>query len=43
MNKIVNLSRYICKELNVGLVCVNIQTRWIDMDIRDADGKVKLI
>ncbi|CAH0718839.1 unnamed protein product, partial [Brenthis ino] len=37
LNKVVNLSRFLSKELEIGFVCVNIQTRWIDSDVRDSD------
>ncbi|KAJ2952573.1 hypothetical protein O0L34_g6896 [Tuta absoluta] len=37
LNSLVNYSRCLCKEMNIGIVCVNIQTRWIDQDIMEDD------
>ncbi|KAJ0180340.1 hypothetical protein K1T71_003744 [Dendrolimus kikuchii] len=39
LNTFVNYARYLCKELNVGVICVNIQTRWVDMDAADLDDE----
>uniref|UniRef100_A0A2A4J5G7 RecA family profile 1 domain-containing protein n=1 Tax=Heliothis virescens TaxID=7102 RepID=A0A2A4J5G7_HELVI len=37
LNTMVNYSRYICNEFNVGMIYINIQTRWIDSDITDIE------
>ncbi|XP_013139373.1 PREDICTED: uncharacterized protein LOC106103990 [Papilio polytes] len=35
LNILVNHCRFICKNFNVGIVCVNIQTRWVQQDLAD--------
>ncbi|XP_059048561.1 DNA repair protein RAD51 homolog 4-like [Achroia grisella] len=33
LNTMINYCRYIYKEFNLSILCVNIQTRWIDQDV----------
>ncbi|XP_014368069.2 DNA repair protein RAD51 homolog 4 [Papilio machaon] len=35
LNVLVNHCRFVCKNFGVGIVCVNIQTRWVQQDIAD--------
>ncbi|CAK1552563.1 unnamed protein product [Leptosia nina] len=37
LNQFVNLSREISKEMELCVVCVNIETRWVDIDQTDLD------
>ncbi|KAJ8725454.1 hypothetical protein PYW08_003637 [Mythimna loreyi] len=37
LNVLVNYSRYIANEFDVGIIYINIQTRWIDSDISDIE------
>ncbi|CAK1582298.1 unnamed protein product [Parnassius mnemosyne] len=40
MNIFVNYCRYLCKNHDIGVLCINIQTRWVEQDITDyIDGK----
>lgn len=39
LNRVVNNSRYISKEYQIGFIYVNIQTRWVDQDVSDPEGK----
>lgn len=40
LNALVNYSRFIANEFNVGIIYINIQTRWIDSDITDMEGNI---
>lgn len=40
LNTLVNYSRYLCKEFELVMLCVNIQTRWIDQDVADVEGNI---
>ncbi|XP_045445804.1 DNA repair protein RAD51 homolog 4 [Melitaea cinxia] len=37
LNRVVNNSRYISKEYQIGIIYVNIQTRWVDQDVSDPE------
>ncbi|CAD0196619.1 unnamed protein product [Chrysodeixis includens] len=37
LNTLVNYSRFIGNQLNVGIIYINVQTRWIDNDILDVE------
>nr|XP_026501683.1 DNA repair protein RAD51 homolog 4 [Vanessa tameamea] len=37
LNRVINYSRYLSKEFQIGFIFVNIQTRWIDQDITDPE------
>lgn len=39
LNTFINYSRYLTKELQISLICVNIQTRWVDQEVVDLEGK----
>ncbi|XP_026757995.2 DNA repair protein RAD51 homolog 4 isoform X1 [Galleria mellonella] len=45
LNTMVNYSRYLYNEFNLSIICVNIQTRWIDQDVSDLedDGEISSI
>lgn len=40
LNTLVNYSRFIANEFYIGMVYINIQTRWIDPDICEEEGKI---
>ncbi|XP_028028779.1 DNA repair protein RAD51 homolog 4 [Bombyx mandarina] len=39
LNSFVNYSRFICKQLNIGIICINMQTRWVDQDLTDVEDE----
>ncbi|XP_030032997.2 DNA repair protein RAD51 homolog 4 [Manduca sexta] len=39
LNEFVNKGRCLCRTLNVALLCVNIQTRWVDPDVVDVEDE----
>ncbi|KAM3963424.1 rad51 recombinase D [Aphomia sociella] len=41
LNIVVNYSRYLYKELNLAIICVNIETRWIDQDISELEDEAE--
>lgn len=42
LNTLVNYSRFIGNKFNVGIVYINVQTRWIDNDILDMEDEQQL-
>lgn len=42
LNTFVNYSRYLCKEFELVMLCVNIQTRWIDQATADLEGNISV-
>ncbi|CAB3234614.1 unnamed protein product [Arctia plantaginis] len=41
LNTLVNYSRFVGNEFNIGIVYINIQTRWIDSDICEEEDNVQ--
>lgn len=38
LNNFVNYARCLSKKMEIGVVCINIQTRWIEQDVAEPDG-----
>ncbi|XP_028175822.1 DNA repair protein RAD51 homolog 4-like [Ostrinia furnacalis] len=41
LNTFVNYCRFISNDMELGIVCINLQTRWVDQDVSDLDEEYK--
>ncbi|CAG9096083.1 unnamed protein product [Plutella xylostella] len=41
LNVFVNYCNYLCKEMHLSIVCVNIQTRWVDQNASDLEDDIE--